>query len=292
MNGTESFNSSVLTNIKTEEEMMQATAIITRLLNNKPFMATVYKRFATYKKIDNRLPLQADNNCKPIEIVIHLFQPNEFESMSISKNYIDEINENKEDLKFRNVTFVVKHLLNYDTDKSQNGPKRTCEDVSMLEKLTTQITTQDKIVELNLKKIVNEHQELNVLFGNLTSPNQFYLLLDSKSLTERMKKEYDMTGSLHSLNESELFNGRYCVYSEYQVYKRAKILKYDKRANLVTIWLVDFGKVCESTPDKLYNLLRAYYNVEPLCFECTFGMEYPCQIEAMIAAHFKTLGKS
>jgi hypothetical protein len=158
MNGTESFNSSVA-NIKTEEEMMQATAIVTRLLNNKPFMATVYKRFAIYKKIDNRLPLQADNNCKPIEIVIHLFPPNEYEFMS--ENFIDEMNENKEDLKFRNVTFVAKHLLNNGTDKyTFNGKKN--DDISVIEKI---IATEDKIGEIDLKRLLNKDQEITVLFG-------------------------------------------------------------------------------------------------------------------------------
>ena len=139
--------------------MMQATAIVTRLLNNKPFMATVYKRFATYKKIDNRLPLQADNNCKPIEIVIHLFPPNEYEFMS--ENFIDEMNENKEYLKFRNVTYVAKHLLNNGTDKyTFNGKKN--DEISVIEKI---IATEDKIGEIDLKRLLNKDQEITVLFG-------------------------------------------------------------------------------------------------------------------------------
>jgi hypothetical protein len=117
------------------------------------------------------------------------------------------------------------------------------------------------------------------------------LLLDSKNLTERIKKDYDHLGLIPNLNESDLYSGRYCVYyaSEYQVYKRARINDYDKRTGCVTIYLIDFGKTCETSQDKLFGLLRTYYSIEPLCFECTFELEYPFQAEQMVVAHFRSL---
>jgi len=61
--------------------------------------------------MDNFLPLQTDNNAKPNEVVIHLFEKNEQEIFKGGERKLNEINQNKEELKFRDVCYIIKHML-------------------------------------------------------------------------------------------------------------------------------------------------------------------------------------
>jgi len=138
-----------------DEDLIKASNLLVRLLSNKPFMATAYKRFCVSKKIDNRLPLQTDNNAKPIEVVIHLFQPNELDVLGGGESSIDEINENKEDLKFRNACYLVKHLL---------GQNRALGESSVsVEKYLA--AAKEKINDFDLDRHLDENMETTVAFG-------------------------------------------------------------------------------------------------------------------------------
>jgi len=118
------------------------------------------------------------------------------------------------------------------------------------------------------------------------------LLFDSKSLTERMRRDYS-TGSVPNLSEHMIVSGRFCALSvpESSSFKRACVYSHDKKTNGVCVYLIDSGKFCDTTPDKLFNLLRAYYNIEPLCFECTFDVKFGKESGQQLNERFKELGR-
>lgn len=150
-------NSSSISQINNDEDLTQASALFSNIVDKKPFMATAFKRFNTSKKVDNRLPLQTDNNSRPIEIVIHLFHVNEFENVNVSvnENYIDDINENKANLKFRNVCYILKLLL----DVQKNRLSSKSHEYKSIEKFFC--TQSNKITRVDLKKYLNGENEIH-----------------------------------------------------------------------------------------------------------------------------------
>jgi hypothetical protein len=200
-----------------EEEYQLASNLLVKLLNNKPFMATAYKRFNLSKRIDNRLPLQSDN-LKPIEIVIHLFKPEEFEQNVLlnNSNYVNDINDLKTDLKFRNASYLLKHLIEDTKNKSKNKNSQLQQQKLQYQKSFQQ--QNNTILRLDLLKHLNEKQELaGIQFGHIVSLNQFYLLLDQTELSAQMRKDYGdsmlmMQMSHNHLNEKDLRKDLPCAY--------------------------------------------------------------------------------
>ncbi len=87
-------------------------------------------------------------------------------------------------------------------------------------------------------------------------------------------------------------NGCFCVLfiPEALSFKRAKVYNFNKNTNIVCVYLIDSGQYYETAPDKLFNLLEPYYNVEPLCFECTFDIQCDKDIENILNDRFNELG--
>ena len=272
-----------------DEESRLASSLFVKLLNNKPFMATAFKRFNMSKRIDNRLPLQADN-LKPIEVVIHLFKPEEFEhNVSPNNNYVDEINDVKTDLKFRNASYLLKLLIEETKNKTQ---KR----VNSVEKHFISSTPLSPIHRLNLAKLLNENRELVVSFGHIINPNQFYLNLEQSSLNKRLENDYASVGAFGSLSEKELKKGMYCAYvvRSQAVYKRGLLVDFARKQSksnrlVATVYLIDAGKYVETGVENLCGLAGAYHAIEPQCFECTFGLKYLRENEDVIVNKFRHL---
>jgi hypothetical protein len=249
------------------------------------------KRFNLSKRIDNRLPLQSDN-LKPIEIVVHLFKPDEFEqNVSVNYNYVDDINELKNDLKFRNVSYLLKLLVDETKQKlkSQQEPKQPAH-------LKPRESDKKKrsIRKLDLMDYVDKNREIQVQFGHIITPNQFYLNFDQSSLNSQMKKEYQICD--RNLAENELKRGIFCAYviSDQSIYKRAIVsdFKKQKSALLVSIYLIDSGKHVITHLANLYPLASCFLDIEPLCFECTFDLKYERENEDVIVNKFRNLIQS
>ena len=95
--------------------MNQAFHVFNDLLakkDNKKFMCTSFRKYSSSgnnnKKIDNCIPLQADNS-KPLEVIIHLFKDiNEFNiknnNLNDSQSFMNELNESlSNDLMYRDL---------------------------------------------------------------------------------------------------------------------------------------------------------------------------------------------
>ncbi len=149
-----SFNK-ILTALDDDEHFIKASNLLNKLLCDKPFMASTFKRFSESKTMDNFLPLQTDNNAKPIEVVIHLFEKNELEMLKRGDRKLNEIKQNKEELKFRDVCYLIKHMLGQ--NKSGVEGSISLKDHSAKDR--------DKIDNFDLKNHLDANKETTVMLG-------------------------------------------------------------------------------------------------------------------------------
>ena len=116
---------------------------------------------------------------------------------------------------------------------------------------------------------------------------------DSISLSANLEKDYNQSLGLN-LNELELINGKYCAYinREQGIYKRAKIISYQKKTKKCCVYLIDSGRFVETNVENMFALLNNYYAIEPLCFECTFGLKYKTEHQEVLINYFKSQSKN
>lgn len=247
-----------------DQEYKYATEYFMQLLYEKPFMATVSMRYSHFNKIENVLPLQADNYLKPIEVVIHLFE----------KPISSPISSPVSDLDSQNITYLIKQMISENLKHDDNNADKNL------------------IKKFNIKMHLNNENELVAEFCNLISPNQFYLCLNgfNEKLNEiNVQLEHDYKES--RLFEADNFsNGSYCVYIDKKkvMYRRARINQLIK--NNANIFLIDTGEYVENVNiNQLHKLYESYYEREPLCFECTLGLEYTKSNEEKYINKFKSM---
>lgn len=237
-------------------EFKQETDLFLKLTNNKPLMATVYQNYCHLKKISNIIPLQSDNYMKPIEIVMH----------SVSE---------QDDLESNNLTHLIKKQLS----------------IKKLPLFESSDTLKKTIERFNIRKYLNSDEEMVAEFGYMNNPNQFYLHLTN--WTDKLNELSKKLESNSKTKLSEIKPGTYCVYfdSNKSLFKRAQIKEStNKKFNSVNLFLVDTGEHLTSiSTDLLYNLNESFYQMEPLCFECTLGLQYSKLAEEKYTNKFRSM---
>lgn len=130
-------------------------------------------------------------------------------------------------------------------------------------------------------------------FRHIIDPNHFFVKFCSTNLTASLEKDYNKCLS-SSLGESEIVSGKYCAFvnRDQSIYMRAKIVSYQKKMKKCCIYLIDSGRFMETNIENLYTLLNSYYSIEPLCFECTFGLKYKTEHQEILIDYFKSQCKS
>jgi hypothetical protein len=243
-----------------DDEFKLETEAFLKFLSKKTFLATVYKRFIFLKKIENIVPLQTDNYLKPIEIVIHLYE----------NPFTDDLNVTG--LESFNVTYLIKQTL---SQKSSKNIK------------------QRKMCLFSLEKHMNAEQETMVELANVISPNCFYMCLTEsnvklKEMSKKMEKDY--TNQI--VPEVELKKGSYCAYIDKSksIYKRARICEISISKKSAKLYLIDSGEyITDVNLNTLFKLFDLYYDLEPLCFECTLGLEYSKDSEVKYSNKIKSI---
>jgi hypothetical protein len=190
---------------------------------------------------------------------------------------------------------------------------------------TTPTTANDKHCKTNNSDVMaDQNSELSVDIVSIGNTNQFYLHLtdweaEFEKICQCMEKEYNIqnasgetTGNNSSclpdltlnitpvitkLNEKDIKKGVICAYinREKSIYRRALVVdipkkKSSKQALYVDIFLFDLGKYFQACVDNLYVLHDKYFEMAPLCFECTLGLpKLQLELDEQLSTQFKTL---
>jgi hypothetical protein len=296
-------------NESNEHDLKKANLAFIHLLKGKKFMATIYKRFSSQNRIDNQIPLQSDIS-KPIEIAIHVYKEDDEESNSLNSsiNFINGLNNaEKTTDQSRNLTLIIKKMIDKETKSSSSIRRASLSG-------QTSIPIKRKI-QFSLFDLVKQDKEADVQIGHVVNANQFYVHLSNwksemTKLNELMARDYNPDSTLVdglddsslpdicftlNLTDKDLRIGLLCaiVNKNESFYRRALIVdlpkkKLNKPSN-TSVYLIDFGKYITTSADNLYNLLDKYHDIEPLCFQCTLGIDAPRALEEQVNNQLSSL---
>ena len=302
-------------NESNETDLKKANLAFIHLLKDKKFMATIYKRFALQNLIDNQIPLQSDIS-KPIEIAIHVYKEGDEESDSLNSsiNFINVLNGEKTANQSRNLTLIIKKMIDKET-KSSSSSRRASLGGQTLIPIKRRI--QFSLFDL----VKQDKKEADVQIGHVVNANQFYVHLSNwksemTKLNELMARDYNPDSTLvdgladsslphlsftlsqnaANLTDKELRIGLLCaiVNKNESVYRRALIVdlpkkKLNNKPSNTSVYLIDFGKYVTTSTENLFNLLDKYYDIEPLCFQCTLGIDAPRALEEQVNNQLSSL---